>query len=245
MEFQARGHCPVHINGIPEKLAEREDLIDRSVTFASEYISDEDRKSEDGFKRAFEAAWPKLLGCVLDGVVGALRTRRDFQDDNDAARTDLLGDYNPRFVGHVVWGEAACRTLGFKPGSFSEAYKENQGYAVRYFADHDPICIGISELMAGRDTWRGKPEKLYHTIKPLALRHEERFEGKFPATSAVMGKELARSIGALHKVHGLAVRRFRLDDGNKNGIEIWKVGKGRQFPSPDEGTEKEEPSPTL
>ena len=55
-----------------------------------------------------------------------------------------------------------------------------------------------------------------------------------------MGKELPRSIGALHKVHGIALRRFRLDDGNKNGIKIWKVGKGRQFPSPDEGAEKEE-----
>jgi hypothetical protein len=239
-EFQARGHMPVHINGIPSTLAEREDLIDRAVTFAFELISDEDRKSADGFKRAFEAAWPKLLGCVLDGVVGALRTRRDFHNDNDAVRRELLGDYNPRFVDHVVWGEAACRTLGFKPGTFSEAYKENQGYAVQFFAEHDPICIGISELMARQDTWRGKPEKLYYTIKPLALRHQERFEGKFPATSAVMGKELPRSIGAMHKVHGIAVRRFRFGDGNKNGIEIWKVGMGRQFPGPDEGPEKDE-----
>jgi hypothetical protein len=65
-------------------------------------------------------------------------------------------------------------------------------------------------------------EELYHIIRPLALRHEERF-----------------------KVHGIAVRRFRLDDGNKNGIGIWKVGKGRQFPSPDEGAEKKEPSSTF
>jgi hypothetical protein len=245
VEFQARGHCPVLINGIPEKLAEREDLIDRTVTFPFEYLSDENRKSADGFKRAFEAAWPKLLGCVLDGVVGALRTRRDFQDDNDAARRGLLGDYNPRFVDHVVLGEAACRTWGFRPGAFSAAYKGNQGYAVRHFAGHDPICIGISEMMSMREEWRGKPEQLYHIIRPLALRHEERFEGKFPATSAVMGKELPRSIGALHKVHGIAVGRFRLDDGNKNGIEIRKVGKGRQFTSLDEGAEKKEPGSTF
>jgi hypothetical protein len=244
-EFQARGHMPVHVNGIPGRLAELEDLIDRAVTFAFEFISDENRKSADGFKRAFEAAWPKLLGCVLDGVVGALRTRQDFQDDNDAVRKELLGDYNPRFVDHVVWGEAACRKLGFRPGVFSEAYRENQGFAVQWFAEHDPICIGISEMMSSREEWEGKPEELYHIISPLALRHEERFEGKFPATSAVMGKELPRSIGALHKVHGIALRRFRLDDGNKNGIKIWKVGKGRQFASPDEGAEKEEPSSTF
>jgi hypothetical protein len=31
----------------------------------------------------------------------------------------------------------------------------------------------------------------------------------------------------------------------KNGLEIWKVGKGRQFPSPDEGAKKEKPSWTF
>jgi hypothetical protein len=75
----------------------------------------------------------------------------------------------------------------------------------------------------------GKTRELYHIIRPLALRHEELFEGKFPATSAVMGKELARSIGALHKVHGIAVRRFRLDDGNKNGIKsLLQNGRARR-----------------
>jgi integrase len=33
----------------------------------------------------------------------------------------------PRFVDHVVWAEAACRTWGFSPGAFSEAYRKNQG----------------------------------------------------------------------------------------------------------------------
>jgi hypothetical protein len=47
-EFQARGHMPVHINGIPGRLAEREDLIDRAVTFAFEFISDEDHRTRRG-----------------------------------------------------------------------------------------------------------------------------------------------------------------------------------------------------
>jgi hypothetical protein len=50
-------------------------------------------------------------------------------------------------------------------------------------------------MMSSLGKWRGKREELYHIIRRLARRHEERFEGKFPATSAVMGKELPRSIG--------------------------------------------------
>jgi hypothetical protein len=76
-------------------------------------------------------------------------------------------------------------------------------------------------------------------IKHLAERHVERFERKFPANSAVMGKELPRSIGALWKIHGIVVKRVKIN-GNDNGIEISKVSRGRHFPTPDEGPEKEE-----
>jgi hypothetical protein len=70
------------------------------------------------------------------------------------------------------------------------------------------MSFGISEMMSTLQEWRGKPEELYHIIRPLALRHEERFKGKFPATSAVMGKELPRSIGAL-RAKRLASRATR------------------------------------
>jgi hypothetical protein len=56
-------------------------------------------------------------------------------------------------------------------------------------------ALGFCEMMSSLGKWRGKREELYHIIRRLARRHEERFEGKFPATSAVMGKELPRSIG--------------------------------------------------
>ena len=220
IQFQVRGHCPVMLNGIPSNMAEADDLLQRSVTFNLELITDAKRMSEDGFNRAFERAWPKLLGCVLDGVVGALRSRHSFDDDSDAARTKLLGDYNPRFVDHVVWAEAACQSWGFPPGALRDAYRNNQGDADRYFAEHDPLCIGIKAFMAEKESWRGAPEKLYRLIQPIAMRYESQFGRPFPVRSAEMGKQLPRSIGALWKVYGIAVKRFRLPNRNANGIEI-------------------------
>jgi hypothetical protein len=53
-------------------------------------------------------------------------------------------------------------------------------------AAHDPVCLGIIELMTGRNTWRGTPEELYQAIKSLAMLHEAKFDGEFPANSAAM-----------------------------------------------------------
>ena len=149
------------------------------------------------FQRAFEAAWPRLLGCVLDGVSAALRSRQDFKDDNDEAAKELLGDYKPRFVDQIVWSEAACRAWGFAPGILSEAYRNNQGYAVQYFARHDPVCVGIYRMMANRDHWRGPPERLYWDIRPYVngLENQLGLESTFPKNAAVMGKELNRARG--------------------------------------------------
>jgi hypothetical protein len=74
--------------------------------------------------------------------------------------------------------------------------------------------------MADKESWRGEPEKLYRLIKPIAVRYESRFGRPFPVRSAEMGKQLPRSIGALWKVYGIAVKRFRLPNRNANGIEI-------------------------
>jgi hypothetical protein len=168
-------------------------------------------------------------------VVGALRSRHSFDDDNDEARRKLLGDYNPRFVDQIVWSEAACQSWGFPPGALRDAYRNNQGDADRYFAEHDPICIGIKAFMADKESWRGEPEKLYRLIQPIAMRYKSQFGREFPVRSAEMGKQLPRSIGALWKVYGIAVKRFRLPNRNANGIEIVSnVGSVGIFSPPEE-----------
>jgi hypothetical protein len=243
IEFQVRGHHPFLINGIPTNLAEREDLIDRTVTFAFDYLGEAVR-SDDTFWRDFKTAWPKILGCVLDGVVGALRSRRKFGNDNDAARKELLGDYRPRFVDHVVWGEAACRTLGFGPGAFSEAYRKNQGYAVRYLVEHNPICVGIAKMIAKRKSFVGEPAPLYQSIKPYMQGLDE----KPPGSASQMMIELPRVIMAMRKVYGMEIRTGVWVPGghnNMNGVSIRLVGTSTHLDALVDGPEIAEPEPPF
>src|SRR5262249_34934043 len=125
IEWSVRTKNPVIINGIPSNLATRSDLLERTVTFVFDYLGDRVR-SDDVFWRKFNEAAPRIFGALLDGLVGAMKVRRDFHGDTDEAAQALLGGWRPRFVDAVVWAEAACRTMGFEPGQFTDAYKNNQ-----------------------------------------------------------------------------------------------------------------------
>jgi putative DNA primase/helicase len=217
IEFQRDAHCPVLMNGIPGNLAERDDLIDRTVTFRFSLLGDR-LISDDVFWRSYEEARPRLLGALLDGVVGALRVRRQFDGDNDAAAAELLGGWKPRFVDFAVFAEAGCRAMGFPDGAFAEAYKKNQGYALRYFAERNPICVGIHGLIAAQGGFRGYPQELYEAMKPYTTKCDERL----PGSSSWLVRDLPRAEPALLKVYGIRVtKNVWLDNyGNNNGIEI-------------------------
>jgi hypothetical protein len=225
VEFMVNVKRPVVINGIPGNLAELPDLVDRTITFDLDHLGERVR-SDDQFWRRFNAVAPRLFGALLDGLVGAMRARRKFGDNNDELAAALLEGWRPRFVDAVVWAEAACQAMGFEPGEFAVAYRNNELRALRYIAEHDPICIGIRKLMAARGHWRGYPAELCADIRPYTQH----------VPSAVwLSRRLPWVIPILQKLYGIEVtmnRRLEQND-NRNGIVIESVGVGRgmYFPS--------------
>src|SRR5262245_10636944 len=91
---------PMLFGGIPIDLAERDDLASRSIVLELPLLGDDDVKFEEEFWQEFEAARPRILGCLLDGVVGALR---DYQG------IDLRGWGRIRMSEFARWAEAGCR----------------------------------------------------------------------------------------------------------------------------------------
>jgi putative DNA primase/helicase len=231
-EFRSSLHCPVLINGIPGNLAEREDLADRIVTFRFDLLGDA-TVSKDNFWRRFNAAAPALLGVILDGVVDALRVRRDFADDSDEAAEKILNGWRTRFVDYVLWAECCCRAMGFEPGAFTAAYRNNKNYYLQYLAEHDPICVGIKGLLDKRSSseWRGYPDQLYKALLPFTYQMDEHDrKEKLRGPSWLAREDLARAIPLLTKVHGIKVqmnKRLKQDD-NSNGIIIERRGKQKQ-----------------
>jgi hypothetical protein len=163
----------------------------------------------------------------------AARLRRIFArtGNNDAAAAALLDGYRPRFVDHVVFAESACRAMGLPPGAFTNAYRDNQEFLLRYFARHNPICVGITKLMRGRKVWTGYPEaepSLYKAIRPYTANLEEGLKG----SGSWLMRELPRAIGALRKVQGIVVEtKLSFTSGDNNtGIRItWRGTHGTHF----------------
>jgi hypothetical protein len=184
--------------------------------------------SKDMLWRRFGEAAPRIFGAVLDGLVGAISMRRQFDNNNDEAAAALLGDWRPRFLDGIVWAEAACRAMGFDPGEFVRAFKNNQLFPLRKIAETDPVCIGIQKLMEKQEYWRGYPRALYIAIaSDCEVRSVEH-----------LSRRLRHVIPVLAKICGIHVtlnKRLKQND-NRNGIIIEKagVGRGRYFePQPE------------
>ena len=105
---------PVILSGI-EEFVRRGDLSDRTVYLNLPSIDDADRRLEEEFWQAFHQDQPKILGGLLDAVVGGLRER-------PTIRLPKL----PRMADFAAFGEAVGRTLGWPSGMFLADYNDNR-----------------------------------------------------------------------------------------------------------------------
>jgi hypothetical protein len=167
----------VLLNGITEFVVSG-DLVDRSIIVKLPAIQDDQRREEEDFSGEFKNAQPRLLGAVLDAVSCALRNR-------DQVKLRKL----PRMADFARWVAGAEEKLGWKAGTFLEAYAENradvndlplQGHLVeRLYKIKLPFEGTATELLreleadAGerilkaRD-WPASPDALSNTLRRLA-----------------------------------------------------------------------------
>jgi hypothetical protein len=90
----------VIVNGI-EDFVVKSDLADRTVFLHMSPIYQTKRRDEKEFWRSFQAEHSRILGGVLDAVVGGLR-------ELPSVRLSRM----PRMADFARWGEAVGRGLG-------------------------------------------------------------------------------------------------------------------------------------
>jgi energy-coupling factor transporter ATP-binding protein EcfA2 len=123
---------PVILIGIDDFVL-RGDLRDRSVFLHLPAISETRRQTERKFWPAFRADYPRILGGVLDAIVGGLRELPSVN------LTDL-----PRMADYAEWGEATSRGLGWGADTFMA-----KGHALR--GDQRPKGPAKRVCSAGRN----------------------------------------------------------------------------------------------
>jgi len=195
---------PIIINGI-EELPQRADLIDRTILIRPDQIPDEKRRDEASFWGDFEDSRPRLFGSVLDTLCVGLR-RVD-----DVALPAL-----PRMADFARWGAAIEAAIGFAPGEFMAAYRENIQHAADAALESSPIAGTVRDFLKRRDAWSGPTLELLKALNNFAVEIEggravpnlARKHPHWPKTAQHLSAEIARIEPNLAKL-GIKVGRGR------------------------------------
>jgi hypothetical protein len=220
-QFMMRVCRPIVLNGIPNDLAERSDLADRSIVQELPALDEENLKYEEEFWREFEGAKPRILGALLYGVAGALSTYSGI---------DLRGHGRVRMADFARWAEAGCRSLGFKEEEFLDAFTANQGRAMRIAFDRDYVAKAVALLIeqsGGR--WAGNTKPLLPALRKALTKGGEGdllWQKGWPENPTWLGRQLRRSAAVLRKVCDIQIE-FDVDlrktgEGDKDGLVIRK-----------------------
>ena len=134
---------PTIVNGIDD-VATRPDLLNRCIVLNLEALPDSARRSEADLWRDFEAAWPRILGVLLNAASAAVRNLPD-------VRFDTL----PRMADFAAWVVAGEAGLGLEPGAFLAAYFGNRDDANALALESSPVAGAMIELTEAVGEWEG------------------------------------------------------------------------------------------
>jgi hypothetical protein len=174
------------LNGI-EELATRGDLLDRSILLYLPEIPEAKRREEKVVLTDFEAARPKILGALLDGVVSALRRENDIHLDR-----------LPRMADFSVWVTAAEKGLGWKSGRFLEAYKGNREDANALTIEASIVGPEIVKLIDNHGDWTGTATDLLAELTDAAADAVKK-KRTWPADATRLSGLLRRVVPALRR----------------------------------------------
>ena len=129
---------PVVMNGISNP-TKRQDVIDRSIILVSPVIEPERRKREKEFWSRFAEAAPHIMGSICDALSAVLRNRSSIELDDP-----------PRMADFATAITAAESTLGWKPGTFINAYRANRNQSLVEAIAEEPLFEALKKCVAER-----------------------------------------------------------------------------------------------
>jgi hypothetical protein len=178
--IRIKASLPVIINGIAA-LAERGDLIDRTILIALPFIEYSDRVAERAFWADFEKERPLILGTLLDAVSGALRRL-----------PDVHVEHLPRMADFAEWSVAAAPDLGWTGAEFLSAYEHNRLAATMVAMESSAIANALIDMCP----WQGTPTEL---LAELGRRCDVD-RADYPANTRALAHEVDRLRGLLFTV---------------------------------------------
>ncbi len=178
---------PLLLTGIGAYV-EREDLLDRALTVTLPPIPESARRPEQEVGAGFDAARPRILGALLDGVSRALR-------DEEQVRPARL----PRMADAARWVAAGMPALGagWSGERFLAAYAASRRSADEQTLEHSAVARAVL-ARAERGPWQGTAAQLLAELAQTGdITEVERRSRLWPSTPGALATALRRIQPAL------------------------------------------------
>jgi hypothetical protein len=190
-----RAQRPVILNGI-EDFVHRGDLTDRTVFLRLPPIDSTARRDEEEFWTSFHADYPRILGGVLDVIVGGLRTL-----------PSVSLAKKPRMADYAKWGEAIGLGLRWPSDTFLSTYNANRKEATLTVLDDSAVGTALLQIGMQSTQWVGSSAELLDLLtkfvgKKLAA------SARWPKTPTKFSNDLRRVAPQL-AIHGLSIQFSR------------------------------------
>lgn len=147
----------VMLNGI-NVVAERPDLLDRTIMMGLDRIPRAGRREEAELLREFEKVRPRILGAMFDALSRAMAIYPSVQVDG----LERMADF-------TRWGAAISEVLGHGAGAFLAAYRRNVGAQTEEAVQGHLVGAAIMALVKDRPEWRGSPTMLLRALEQAGL----------------------------------------------------------------------------
>ncbi len=192
---------PVIVNGIGD-FAARSDFLSRALLVELQPFTDGERRSEADIDAAFNAAWPRVLGALLDAVVATLGA--------PTPTTPAVG----RCVDAERMATAAESVLGLPAGAVRRALAKLDGERVAVALDgwsvYPPLC---TMLKRNQGCWHGPVSALLVELNKTTPSAAHTAAG-WPKVANVLTGQLERHKG------DLAARGIVFDRGRTNSERV-------------------------
>ena len=178
------------LNGI-NLVATKPDLLDRSLLFELDPITDENRISEEVLFPNFEKDKPLILGAIFTFISKAIKLKKE-------GKIELKS--KPRLADFATWGTAVHVAMGGKADDFLKAYKSNIELQVEEALDGSALCQTIQAHMEGVDMIDEETRDLYRQLAKKAEELGVENDPEFPKSEKTLVKKMRPYKATLQKL---------------------------------------------
>ena len=208
---------PIILNGI-EDIANRDDLVRRSVILELEKIDDGSIVDDADVMGNFRKDVPAIFGALCTGLMTALKNIDTVQINNITSMS--------RFC---RWSGASMTAFNWSADMFMESYHTNLERSYIVALDTSPFTAAILKMFEDKpdEDWNGTPDNLREHLE--VVMHDSPFIRlkSWARTAKSVTNNIRRHRKALEKV-GISIETYK-PGGNKTMVRVYKPSEVHPF----------------